>query len=302
MLIPPEFSRKIVDVFGESGTAWLAALPALLAECEERWQIAVQPPFPLSYNYVAPATRLDGSEVVLKLGVPSADSRSEIAALRHYGGRGIVALLDADDGRGIMLLERISPGTPLAELGDDESMTDIAAAIMVDLWRPPPPNHAFPTVETWSLALPRLRARYGGTTGPLPADLFALAESRFADLFSSQGESMLLHGDAHHENILRAERKPWLAIDPKGVIGDRGYETGSFLCNQLLHLRNPKQALARRVDQLAERLDYDRARLIAWGLAYAVLSACWSAEDHGAGWEGAIEVARLLAELEARVS
>ena len=154
------------------------------------WGIALQPPFPLSYNYVAPATRSDGSEVVLKVGIPARhlafapethysnhELRTEIEALRLYDGRAAVRLLEADPGRGL-LLERVRPGTPLVELADDEQATAIAARLMRDLWRPVPPRHSFPSVADWALGLRRLRTRYDGGTGPLPSGLVEIAAAK----------------------------------------------------------------------------------------------------------------------------
>lgn len=255
-------------------------------------------PFALSYNYVAPATLADGTEAVIKLGPGIPELAHEINALRHFDGRGIVRLLDADPAHGIMLLERASPGTPLAELDDEASMTDAAATVMLELWRPAPAGHSFPTVAELASGLQTLRDLFDGGTGPLPQDLVEIAESHFRELLGSAAEPELLHGDLHHWNIVRAQREPWIAIDPKGVVGERGYEAGAFLRNHLLHLPDPKRALARRVDQLSERLALDRRRLIAWGIAHNMLSAWWSVEDHGSGWEGALAVAQMLSELE----
>ncbi|MDP9238461.1 MAG: aminoglycoside phosphotransferase family protein [Chloroflexota bacterium] len=293
-----DFSQTIISVYGEAGVAWLKALPELRRACEERWDMRIGPPFALSYNYVAPVTLAGGTEAVIKLGPGIAELAHEINALRHFDGRGIVRLLDADPARGVMLLERASPGTPLAELGDDESMTDAAADVMLQLWRPPPSAHSFTTVEDLAAGLRKLRNLFGGGTGPLPADLVEAAESHFRDLLLSTTDPVLLHGDLHHWNIVRAGRQPWLAIDPKGVVGERGYEAGAFLRNHLLHLPDPKRALAPRVDQLSERLELDREWLIAWGIAHNMLSAWWSVEDHGSGWEAAVSVAQMLKDLE----
>lgn len=301
MRFPREFSRRIVEMHDEAGAAWLAQLPALLNECKQSWGLTLQPPFPLSYNYVAPATLGDGTEVVLKVGMTNPELRTEIAALRAYAGRGTVQLLDADSDRGLLLLERVKPGTPLVELDDDDAATAIAADVMRELWRPVPPDHSFPAVADWSVGLQRLRAYYDGGTGPLPSTLVEVAEERFAALLSSSAEPVLLHGDLHHWNILRAERRPWLALDPKGVIGEAAYEVGALLRNpmpQLLALENPKRIILRRVDQLAERLGIDRGRLLGWGMAQAVLSAWWMIEDHGSGWEASIAVAEILSEID----
>jgi streptomycin 6-kinase len=302
MELSTEFSRRIVELNGEAGAAWLEALPALLKECERSWDITLGPPFPLSYSYVAPATLSDGAEVVLKVGIPNSELHTEIAALRVYAGRAAVRLLDSDSDRGLLLLERAMPGTPLVELDDDEEATAIAADLMRELWQPAPSDHSFPTVADWAAGLKRFRARYEGGTGPLPARLVEIAEDTFTTLLSSEADRVVLHGDLHHWNILRAERRPWLAIDPKGVIGEPAYEVGALLRNplpQLLRSGSARRTLARRVDLLAERLSVDRARLLGWGLAQAVLSAWWTIEDHGTGWEPAIAVAEILSEIDA---
>ena len=88
---------------------------------------------------------------------------------------------------------------------------------------------------------------------------------------------MLLHGDLHHHNILRSG-DTWLAIDPKGVVGDPGYEVGASFYNPMPRILempnlNLEQMLARRVAQLSEELGMERARIRGWGLAQCVRNA-----------------------------
>ncbi len=297
--LPHDFIRTIQDVHGEQGAAWLVALPDLINECTRRWDLTVLPPFPLSYNYVAPALHRDSRQVVIKLGVPNEELTCEIAALRLYDGQGAAQLFDADADRGILLIEQLTPGTPLNDLPDDEQATRIAAEVMQTLWRPLPPDHPFPTTADWAAGLGRLRDRFDGGTGPMPARLVDRAEGLFRDLLASSAPPVLLHGDLHHENILAATRAPWLALDPKGVAGEPAYEVGALL-------RNPpgvdqwpdlKRAQMRRVAILAEMLGLDRQRIANWTVAQAVLAAWWGFEDHGHVWEGAIQIAEAMQEL-----
>jgi streptomycin 6-kinase len=237
----------------------------------------------LSYNYVAHAIRADGSRVVLKLGVPNPELTSEIAALRACRGRGAVRLLEADPDAGMLLMERLSPGTLLTTLvdDDDDRASRIAAEVMAQIWCDAPSgDHAFITTEQWSRALPRIRKKYEGGTGPFPRKLFEQAERWFADLLPSQTKRVVLHGDLHHENILLSARG-WLAIDPKGAIGEPEYEPGALLRNPLdLPSRpNPVKLTERRIAILCEQLDLDRKRVLGWAIAQAVLSACWDVED-----------------------
>jgi streptomycin 6-kinase len=302
--IPAAFARAMAEVYGAAGVAWLQRLPAIIDACARRWALTVGPPFePLTYNWVAPAERAGDGYAVLKVGFPSRELLSETDALQRFDGRGVAQLLAFDRDGGAMLLERLLPGTPLSALGDDDAATGIAAAVMRDLWRPAPTNHTFPTVADWGQGFARMRAHFSGGTGPLPPPLVARAESLFADLLDSAAPAVLLHGDLHHDNILAAERRPWLAIDPKGLIGEPAYEVGALLRNPmpwLLDQPNPGRVLARRLRTLSEALAIDEQRLRDWGLAQAVLSAWWSIEDHGHGWEPAIACAELLAALPSR--
>jgi streptomycin 6-kinase len=283
----------MIELNGEDGAAWIKALPALLDQYAQRWSLQLQPPFELSYNYAAPAIRSDGARLVLKVGVVNPELLSEIAALRLFDGRGMVRLIDADPQQGVMLLERLEPGTPLLHL-DDEEATTIAAHLMRQLWRPVPADHPFPHVADWSAGLQRLRAEFEDGTGPFPRRMVEMAETLFAELLASMDELVLLHGDLHHWNILSAGRQPWLAIDPKGIVGEPAYEIGAWLRNPELMSR---QVQARRVDQFSAELGFDRERILGWGVAQAVLSGWWSYEDHGYGWEPAVAEAEILASL-----
>ena len=298
--IPTAFAQTIVELYGDEGVSWLQQLPTRLDTYAQRWALQLGSPFALSYNYVLSATRADGSPVVVKAGYPSNELHNEIAALRLYAGDGMVQLLDADPEQGIMLLERLHPGDMLSTLADDEEATIIGATVMRHLWRPAPANHAFPTVAKWAQGLQRHRARFDGGVGPLPKPLFEAAESLFRDLLATNEPPMLLHGDLHHFNILRAQRQPWLAIDPKGLVGDPAYEVGAFLYNPAPALGtrpNLDRLLHRRIDLLAEQLGFERARICGWGVAQAVLSACWSIEDQGHGWDYVIDIGERLVKL-----
>ena len=150
---------------------------------------------------------------------------------------------------------------------------------MRDLWKPLPPDAHFPTVTEWAGDLAKLRKRFDGGTGPLPADLIAQAETLFRELLSSAEPSVLLHGDLHHFNILAARRSPWLAIDPQGLAGEPAYEVGALLRNPYPHLFTDPKVQRRRIEVLHEELGFAKNRILGWGIAQAVLSAWWSLED-----------------------
>ena len=106
MILPLEFIRNIEGVFGKAGEQFLANLPALIDEASQRWGLTdVQPSPELSYNFVAFANRGD-EQVVLKMSVPNREAKSEMAALRLFNGEGACRLIDYDEERYWVLLER----------------------------------------------------------------------------------------------------------------------------------------------------------------------------------------------------
>jgi streptomycin 6-kinase len=300
-VIPDSLLRTNVEQRGPEVARWVRRLPATLAECERRWSLRLGPPFPLlSYNYAAPAQREDGSSLVVKACVPGKEFGAELEALRIYDGMGAVQLIDFDLDLGVMLLERLQPGTMLVTVKDDIEATSIAASVMKRIRRPAPSKHTFPTVADWANGMGRLRECFGGGTGPFPAKLVEGAERLFSDLLGSMGEPVVLHGDLHHFNILAAKREPWLAIDPQGVIGEAEYETGALLRNPDMNgWPDLKRLLARRMDQLAEELGFDRQRIRGWAVAQAVLSVWWYFEDTcetaSNDWKPAMRLAELMA-------
>jgi len=284
-IIPEDFARFIIEIFGEEGRAWLDRLPTILAACEERWNLTIGAPVGnLSFNYVAPAVLADGTEVMMKTGLTD-EFPSQPQALGHFDGHGMVQLLAYDEPNAAMLLERLKPGTSLRAVEDDEMAIEAAADVMRKIWRPLPQKHyPFPTICDWSESFARLRKLYDGGTGPFPPAMFDKAERLYAELSASMAEPVLLHGDLHQDNILSAEREPWLAVDPKGVIGEPVFETGALLRNfwpDILSLPDPKSLMARRIDQLSAALGFDRERIYDWAFSQAVLSALWGFEDTG---------------------
>ena len=298
MQIPTGLKARIERVHGARGRAWLAQLPALLAECRARWTLELDEPFEnLSYNLVMPGRRADGAEIVLKVGVPCRELRTEAAALELFAGQGAVHLLAADAPRGILLLERVTPGRPLHEVQTDAEATRSTATLMQRLWRDVPLGDTFPTLAVWFRAFQKLRQQFNGGTGPFPSDIIARAERVFAELDASTERRVILHGDLHHTNILSSARERWLAIDPKGICGAAGYEVGSFMLNQLpSDTAATTHVLAQRLSIFADELQMSRARLAGCAFCHAVLLAVWNFEE-AADWRDTIRLARMIEQL-----
>ena len=293
---PLRLSDQIIEtnrrLRGAAANGWLKRLPATIERLCREWDVELEPPFSFGYgaNYVAAGRRGDSTQVVLKATFPNHEFATELASLRLRDGNGAVPVLAADEDEAVMLMRRASPGTMLAETlienGDDEAATAVAAVAMRAFWRPVPAQHPFPSTEDWGEGFARHRGRYGGH-GQIPQRLFERAEELFRELGRSAAPAVVLHGDFHHENILRDGRdgegagEGWTVIDPKGVTGEPAYELGSFLRNPLSLWEGGDHValLRRRVEIFAELLALDPQRIAAWAAAQAVLSVIWSAED-----------------------
>jgi len=274
--------KQIAMSRGEEGKAWLESIPQIISQSETRWNIKVGSPFNLSYNYVAPAERVDGSQAVLKIGFPSdREFQTEIRALEVFNGDGIERLLEEDREKAVILIERIMPGVPLSTLveADDEQATRILTRVMKKLHKPPPGNHSFITIADWAKGMQKHRQQFNGS-GPLPASLFEKAEHLFEELLATSQEPMLVHGDLHHDNVLSSDREGWLAIDPKGIAAEPAYDTAAMLRNPhgIERRADLSSFLTRRIQILSEELQVDPKRIQQWGIAQTVLSAVWTVE------------------------
>ncbi|HNA55853.1 MAG TPA: aminoglycoside phosphotransferase family protein, partial [Anaerolineales bacterium] len=176
MQLPETFISTIKNVYKRDGERFLAVLPVLIDEVSDRWGLTKVTPVPnLSFNFVAFANRGD-DEVILKMGVPNPELTSEMTALKLFNGDGACQLLEHDEKRGLLLLERLKPGKMLAELEDDEERTIIAAEVMSKLWRKVPSDNKFIKLSDWFTGLKKIRPHFDGGTGPFPKKLLERVE------------------------------------------------------------------------------------------------------------------------------
>ena len=277
-----DFEKHIVALYGEEGKQWLETIPSILKIYEEKWNIKILKPFPLFYNYVASVV-CKKSKAVIKISFPkNKEFATEMQALTIFNGDGAIKLLQEDTANSVALLELCEPGTILKNFGENKEQTEIAAAVMQALWKKIPKNHIFPTVADWGKGFARYKQTFN-KSGPISMHIIQKAEDTYNRLLQSSSENYLLHGDLHHENILLSKRG-WLAIDPKGVIGERAYDIGCFLRNpypSLVKFPNAKEITRKRITIFSKTLNLDEKRIAQWAFAQCILSAVWVAEERG---------------------
>ena len=295
------FEKNVTEIWGEAGRVWLADLPSLVERLAELWGLRdLQPVSNLTYNYVLTGRRqADSLPVVLKIGYDRLEIEKEARSLQAYGGHGAVQLLAMDLQLGALLLEQIQPGQSLKSFfpQQDELATEQLVRVMHQL-------HAAPVQQLEGLRFAHVSNWLKALSAPsaiqkLNGYHLQKAQSLAQDLLQSAGPDVLLHGDLHHDNLLFDANRGWVAIDPKGVLGEAVYEVGAFVRNpfpELLNQPNVQVMIAKRLALFAELLQVDYQRIKAWCYVQAVLSDCWAAEvsNDGSLW---LAEAKLIDEL-----
>jgi streptomycin 6-kinase len=251
----------------EAGREWLERLPQLVRECVKQWSLELGEPFPSAFASLALPTRLaDGRDAVLKICLPHRESEHEADALARWNGDGAVRLLAHDRERWALLVERCRPGTHLRELERDAAL-DVVIGLLPRLWVPAraPFRPLAEEAAWWASYMPETWEAAGRpfARGLLDATLDALHA-----LPGSQGEQVLVNQDLHADNILAAEREPWLVIDPKPLAGEREFGVAGLV--RAFELGHSRRDVLFRLDRLTAELGLDRERVRLWALAQTV--------------------------------
>jgi len=243
----------------------------------ERWHVSIKN-FQETHSSILGFGERNGFKVVLKISKQMGDESNSGEVLRAFMGDGSVRVLEASTGA--VLLERLDPGKQLVSLvrrgGDDEAI-DIIAEVMTKLRDHPPPA-VCPTVADWARAFDRYLQSHDQQ---IARDLIEEAQHIFQQLVSSQTSTMLLHGDLQHYNVLLDDKRGWVALDPKGVVGELEFEIGPLLRNpiELPEFVLKTTTIERRLDLLAAKLNLNYQRTVNWAFSQSVLSAVWDIED-----------------------
>lgn len=302
--VPEALARSTVEREGESGAEWISELPRIVDELLERWGCELDGAIMHGgVGVIVPVRRRDGATAVVKVSFPHPGNVHEPDAFAAWGGRGAVLLHERVDERFAMLLERVRTST-LAEVEDGDEVAAVAGRVGRRLAVPAPPD------------LPRLRERADAWEEELRKDAVELPHAvpgRVVDAAVATVRELgrvqpdiLIHGDLHAGNILRADREPWLAVDPKGYVGDPAYDGGTLLKSRaltLLEADDLPKAVHRVLDIFAEAAEIDRVRVERWAQLHAVQAAFWGRRHGfrrargGPGLDWLIAFADRLAEL-----
>ncbi len=207
---------------------------------------------------------------MLKIQWPHRESEHEAAALERWDGDGAVRLLAQDAERHALLLERCRPGTYLRELDADAGL-EVMIGLLPRLWKPArPPFGSLADEAAWWAGY--IRADWDKAGRPFEEELVDAAVTALEELAPTQGEQVLIHQDLHADNVLAAEREPWLVIDPKPLAGEREFSLAPII--RSFELGHSRRAVVGRLDRLSSELGLDRERARGWALGQTI---AWSA-------------------------
>ena len=278
-LVPQPFADRVgtyppdvVDprsAYAVSGADWLRRLPRLLGDLLDEWRLTPAGPVGWGRCAVVVSVTSETGPAVLKVSWPHREAVSEHLALRHWDGRGAVRLLRADPRRFALVLEQLDP-TDLSDVPDEEAC-EVVGSLLSQLQAP-----AIARTPALSAYVARQLER------PPPLDVlprrFVDQARRLAgELGSDPGVDVaLLHTDLHYANVLRGDRQPWLAIDPKPMAGDRAFEVAPVLWNRVEELGTGSSLrwnVRRRMEVVCAAAGIDEDRAKAWTIVRAVDNA-----------------------------
>ena len=275
--LPPGLAAQAA--LGPRWVDWLERLPRTVAGLVDEWGLTYDGAPRHGYcSLVVPVRTTGGRPAALKVALPDDESEHEHLALQHWQGNGTVLLLRADPRRHAMLLERLHP-EDLTGLWDVEAC-EVAAGFYRRLHVPALPQLRPLTeyVGRWNAGLAALPK-----DAPMPRRLVEQAVSLAASFLTDEASTgRVIHGDLHYENVLAADREPWLVIDPKPMSGDPHYEVAPLLWNrwdEVVGSGRVRDAVRRRFHAVVDTAELDEDRARDWVVVRALHDAYWSVDD-----------------------
>jgi streptomycin 6-kinase len=270
-----ELNKNMISLYGKEGKQWLDSLPEITAKIATKHNLSgLTPVNNMTFNYVASGYQND-NPIILKIGLNNKALAKEASCLKAFTKHAAAEVIASDNN--MIIMQRAVPGRTLKDHFPDNDLdaTNILCASIKELHKAPmPKSHNFYHLSKLFTALDQ----------PLdiPDEILTKAKHLRDDLLNSTTKEVLLHGDLHHDNILK-NGDSWLVIDPKGLIGDPAFESAAYLCNpipELLQENQPREIIENRINICSAKLGIDSRRISDWLYAKSVLCWAWSLEDN----------------------
>jgi streptomycin 6-kinase len=270
-----QFEKNNINLYGEAAKKWVNKLATITASIESKYQLnGLTPVANMSYNYVLSGYQKK-TPIIVKIGLDVEGLKREADALDAFARCGACQVIAKD--KGVLILKRAMPGNTLSTHfpeNEDDAIATLCSMIKKLHQADIPKDHSFPHIKDWLKTL--------DNDLPIPIAYLKKARNLRDQLLATSEQTILLHGDLHHDNILD-DGQSWMIIDPKGVIGCPVYEVAAFIRNpipSLLTHENPQAIIAHRIKKCAKLLGCAEKKIIDWFYVQAVLSWAWQIEDN----------------------
>ncbi|MEU8891394.1 aminoglycoside phosphotransferase family protein [Streptomyces sp. NPDC048442] len=286
--VPEALAATQIQYEGEAGRAFIDSLPGLAADMLTRWGLTVDGPSMHGMAaLVLPVRRADGTPAALKLQALNEESAGEADALRAWADLGAVRVLDHAPENGSLLLERLDSARSLDDEPDVRQSVLVIAGMLARFTAVPAPSGMRRLGDIAAGMVAETPDALRAVADPADRRLVADCAAAVREVMAEPGDS-LLHWDLHFENVL-AGRGGWVAIDPKPLAGDPGFDLWPALNNRF----DPAD-VRWRFDAMTEVMGLDRERAKAWTLGRILQNALWAVEDEEELDEDDLMAARLL--------
>lgn len=314
--VPVGLAASQAKCNGAAGRAFVAGLPERAAHFLDRWELRLDGPSMHGVTaLVLPVLRADGTPAVLKLQLLDEESAGEPAALRVWDGGAAVRLLDHDETTCTLLLERLDHTRMLTHVPSTREAALVIARLLARLTAVPAPEGLRRLGDIAAAMLERVPGALKRIADPADRRLVEDCAAAVREVATEPGDR-LLHWDLHYDNVLQdlqgpqdlqspqdvqglqdlqdrdarsAGRGPWVAIDPKPLAGDPGFD----LCPALGNRFEPDE-IRWRFDAMTDVMGLDRGRARAWTLGRVLQNTLWEIEDGRPLEAVQLEIARTL--------
>ncbi|MFN0095188.1 MAG: aminoglycoside phosphotransferase family protein [Dehalococcoidia bacterium] len=269
IVVPEAFAASTIAREGDTGRAWVAALPGVVESLCKRWKLAVEGAPMHGYVGVVVPVRRGAEPFALKVSYPDDDSAGGAPALAAWDGDGAVRLVEADHETWAMLLERLDHTRTLATAPAREAIS-VAARLMRRL-AIPAVGTGFQTMDDRLAAIRRLiPERWAEFGEPFPRPVL---ERAIEATTIPVRASLLVDWDLHYDNVLAGTREPWLVVDPKVVVGDPEFGLAQLFYNRAA--ASEGLGFAEQFAIAVEAAEADAALATEWTLVRCVDVGLW---------------------------
>lgn len=211
--------------------------------------------------------------VILKVDQHKSQLASEYRMLARLSGRYSCKVYAYDENAGLLLEERIFPGTVLRGETSLEKRIQMFLQVFRGIHMPADSG------ETYLNWLERI-CEYCACHG-VAENMASRACSFCVEMFEKYPDRVLLHGDLHHDNLLLRTDGSYVMIDPKGVVGPAIMDLPRFILNELdtEHACPDRRHIEDVIRLVSGQSGYPAADIRKLFFMETVLANIWRAED-----------------------